>query len=73
MGVARWRLNHLHLTADATLAVDHLPPFGCSHAGEEAEFAGAFDLADLVGVMHGENLSKLEIAWRLTPGLSFLG
>jgi hypothetical protein len=44
--------NHLHAPADAAFAADHLPAFFGSHAGAEADFAGAFHFADLVGVMH---------------------
>ena len=45
--------DHLDAAAGAALAVDHLAALLGFHPGAEADGAGAFHFADLVGVVHG--------------------
>jgi hypothetical protein len=46
------RSDHLHLSADAPLAVDHLPALLGPHPGAESDLPGSLNLAGLVGVVH---------------------
>jgi hypothetical protein len=45
-------LDHLNLATNPAFAVDHLAAFFGPHAGAEADFTSAFDIAGFVGVMH---------------------
>jgi len=58
--------DHLDGTSNPPLAVDHLAAFVRSHAGAEADVAGSFDLAGLMGVMHGLVPSTITFAATFT-------
>jgi hypothetical protein len=51
-GYAARPLHHLNLATNPAFAVDHLSAFFGPHAGAEADFTSAFDVAGFVGVMH---------------------
>ena len=54
-------LDDLNLATGAALAVDGVAAGLGAHAGSEADLAGAFDFALLVGVMHRWGPSLLSL------------